>query len=937
MHKIRLKILLLTLVPSACILGLLSFYLLNLRAGDLEGRFLEHGELTARQLANAALNGVLSSRTDILELLAEETRRNDPAISAIRITGPNDLTLVEVGTPIPSTPELRTRFSSRIAPAYDIKQLYLYLLQQPLLAGEDGRPDLGRVIVWQDPSNLIRQRSVVVRNTILLALIGLAVIALLSIFFSRQIARPLEQLTQAARQLRIGRLDARVPTTGQGEVGELQAAFNEMAEEIATASENLQAQVEQATRDLQESLETLEIKNVELDLARQRALQANRVKSEFLASMSHEIRTPMNGVLGFTSLLRRTGLTATQREYLDTIESSAGNLLAIINDILDLSKLEAGKLNLEHRPFSIRRCVDDTLSLLAPQAHQKGLELVAFVYDDVPDEFLGDRTRVAQILTNLVNNAIKFTAKGEVVVRLMVEQEEERSVRLAMNVTDTGVGIPSEEQSHIFETFAQGRMTRIGSRGGTGLGLSICKRLTQMMGGTIKVRSEVGKGSTFVCTLQLEKSADSSPPRVEPALRGMRVLLLEDHPASRRALSGLLQQLGIQATVPDSPNSTGDLQDCEMVVLCAGGDALRHAQELCHRIRSLSREGRPVLLLASTSDQEQLTNLLRCGASASLSKPVRAVALRNLLVELRGGALPHPQPDAVGAAVGDSQWLAGKTLLVADDNAINRRLMQLLLEQWGANVVSAEDGRQALALAGKQWPDLALLDVHMPHLDGYETAAALRARPNGDKLPLIAMTADAMWKNRQQLRRSGFDAYLIKPIEEQELSRLLRKHLFPSIPTAKETESSEKSRSLSPFPADKTPPVRDRAQALRIAGGAERIAANLFAEFLESLPKELSAIHALLDEKKWEELWQAVHRLKGAAAVCGIPAFSAALVAFQQAVQEEDATAAHRRLAAMETEKERLIQISRQNPELSRRDFHPSEVGRKDYGENRMA
>ncbi len=914
MHKIRLKLLLITLVPSMMILGALSLYLLQVRSQDLQERFTEKGNAIVRQLAAATLNGIISNRPDVLELMAAETMKQNPEIAAIRITDANGLVLMERGTPLPDRDGLETRFSSPIAPTHDIKQIYLYVPQQPVLAGSDGHVNLGTVILWQDPSGLLRRQEVVTRNTLLLAFGGLLVIALLSTVFSQRIARPLEQLTGAARQLRRGRLDARVPVDQQGEVGELQRAFNEMAQEIAQASEELHARIEQATQELQESMEILEIKNVELDLARKRALKANRVKSEFLASMSHEIRTPMNGILGFTNLLRRTPLNATQLEYLATIETSAGNLLAIINDILDLSKLEAGKLNLEHRPFSLRRCVDDTVSLLAPMAHQKGLELVAFVYDDVPDELIGDRTRIAQIITNLVNNAIKFTSRGEVILRLMLEAEEPDSVELAMSVTDTGIGIPEEELDHIFETFVQGQMTRAQSPGGTGLGLSICKRLAEMMDGSISVTSRPGQGSTFVCRLHLDRENDAAPAEdAEPALRGLRVLLLEPHAVSRQAIAGLLNRMGVAVTAPESVPPLSRLPDerpweeCDTLVLCVGGADLEHPEGIHETLQALRRQATPFLLLASTSRQELLDAFMRSGATHCLSKPVRLATLRNALLELVPGARPATAGAPSPSDADRTRWLSGKTILVADDNRINRQLMEILLGEWGARVISANDGREALERLEKSRPDLVLLDIHMPRLDGFETANAIRALPGGDTLPLVAMTADAMWKNRQQLNRSGFDTYLIKPIEERELARVLRELQLPP-----------DGRSPRQRPAAATPPgapaanghlpVRDLAQALRITGGSERIATNLFAQFVETLPADLERIASLLEEENWEELWQTVHRLQGAVAVCGVPAFAAALAAFQTSVQEEDPVAAGNHLQAVLAEKERLLQ-----------------------------
>jgi len=923
MHKIRQKILLITLIPSMFMLGILSAYLLHTRSHDLEAQFRERGDAVARQLAAAALNGILNNRLDILELLGQEVLKSDPEVQKIRFTNPHGLVLAEIGKTSRNrgSQNLENHFVSQIAPAYDVKGIYQYVLEQPVRPDSEGKIRLGEVHVWLDPRQLIGKQQEIVANTVVLALTGLLAIALLSVFLSQRIAHPLEELTQAAKELRKGRLDIRVPLDESGEVGELQKAFNEMAQEISAASETLHAQIDQATRELQESMEILEIKNVELDLARKKALQANRVKSEFLASMSHEIRTPMNGILGFTNLLRKTPLNKVQLEYLETIETSAGTLLAIINDILDLSRLEAGRLNLEHAPFSLRQCIDDTVSLLAPMAHQKRLELVSFVYDDVPDHLLGDRTRIAQIVTNLVNNAIKFTQEGEVVLRISLEEEGDHSIMLALTITDTGIGIPEEEQDHIFDTFVQGQVSQGHAAGGTGLGLSICRRLAESMGGDITLSSKPGKGSTFTCRLHLDKNlqglGDSAG---ETLFKGRSVCLLEPHPISRQALTGMLAGLGIGVKAPETSPDLSGLENCagascDAMLICLGPGQLEDPSLQERVTKQLLAPGPPIALLLGSSSQELMDGFLDKGAHFCLSKPARRSALRQGLLELfspgtkkKKKNLPAPIAAESATPRKHSTWLSGKRILIADDNSINRRLVEILLEEMGATVFSAVDGRAALELASAEPLDLAMLDIHMPNLDGFEAALAIRELPGKEKLPLIAMTADAMSRNRQQIERSGFNAYLLKPIEEQELRVVLQDALFGR-EVILHPEVKERRPAAKPQPSQEALPVRDEAQALRITGGSKRIAENLFSEFLDSLPQELETIGELLDAEKWTELWQAVHHLQGAVAVCGVPAFAVALKQLQSCINEEDREAAATAYQQVRSEQRRLLQF----------------------------
>ena len=918
MHKIRLKILLITLLPSTLILGLLSFYLLHTRSLDLKRQFQAQGTAIARQLATSALGGVLANDRDMLELTAQAVLRDNPDIRRIRITDAHGLVLTEIAqaTGGAGFPE---HFSAPIVPTANFVSTFQFSRDQPMMVASAGLRDgkVGDVHLWISPEALTARQHKLVANTFILSVVGLLSIAMLSVFLAQRIARPLEQLTRAARALRSGRLDTRVPINEHGEVGELQKAFNEMAQEIAIASETLHARVEQATRELQESMEILEIKNVELDLARRKALQAYQAKSEFLASMSHEIRTPMNGVLGFIGLLRKTPLNEVQQEYLSTIENSARNLLAIINDILDLSRLEAGKLNLERAPFSLRRCVDDTISLLAPMAHDKGLELVSIVYDDVPDALVGDRTRIAQIITNLVNNAIKFTDAGEVVLRLMLDNEDDHKAELVIQVSDTGVGIDEADRERIFQTFVQGQGGTAGGVGGTGLGLSICKRLAEAMHGSIGVQSTPGRGSTFTCHLTLELDEADAPQ--EPPFHGRRVRLMETHPLSRQALTGMLQNLGLVVETLDPTTALEDPLPSDAPgpaadLICLGAAELGDEILLARLRRRLTQAGPPVILLVSSASRERMEELMALGAAQCLTKPPRRAALTNALRLVFSGtaetatvAPPVPLPTRP-----DGPWLGGKRILVADDNPVNRQLMQILLTNLGASVTCVENGAQAVERVRQESFDLLMLDIHMPELNGFQAARAIRALPGCERLPMVAMTADAMSRNRRQLARTEFQAYLLKPIDERELLLVLH-DFFLADRLKSRTEEANMPASPPKPTASKGPlPIHDQARALRIAGGSATIADALFAQFIEHLEEDVAQITELVNAHRWEEAWQAIHRLKGTISVCAVPAFEEALVALQSVVQEQVVEACDAALARLTEEKQRLLAFTAQ-------------------------
>ncbi len=903
MRNIRQQILFISLLPAMVLVAVVAIYLLYTRLQDLETQFHSRGQALANQLATASLNGILSNKHDSLMLLAEETRNSNPDILGLKILDSHGLVLLQSDNESqPSLSSSDNVFEADISTANDIQAIYRYYPDQPVPQPEDGKLRLGKIMLWLDPEPMFQEKKRIVTTTLLLTLLGLLMTALLALFLSRRLASPLEQLTEAARSLRGGQMDVRVQVNDSGEIGELQSAFNEMANEIAIASEHLHAQVDQATSELQESMEILEMKNVELDLARKKALEASRVKSEFLANMSHEIRTPMNGILGFTALLRSTPLSQTQAEYLDTIESSSHNLLTIINDILDLSKLEAGKLVLEKASFSLRQCIHTAIALLAPMAHEKKLELVSLVYNDVPDQLLGDSTRVAQIITNLVNNAIKFTDEGEVVLRAMVEEEDDKQVTLSISVTDTGIGIPEDEQSEIFSAFSQGRIFSDKTATGTGLGLSICKRLVAEMNGTISMQSTPGEGSRFEFSIQLEKDAEPvSSMETSSLFSGSNIWLVEPVQTSLVALRNMLSDLGVvcrefsgYASVVSALQNNGQ-PELLIVAMTAVGYDDPEQRELLSSIVRISVA--PVLVLLGSSRQEDLNSVIDLGATRCLSKPIKPIVLAQAMNEILYAA-----DELFTGTVSDVQdesthsLLKDKVVLVADDNSVNRKLVHTLLEKEGAQVVCVENGREAVDFVANNpnQVDLALIDIHMPEMNGFEAVDNIRKLPGGQSIPVIAMTADVMNKNRAEISHSAFDAGVTKPIDIQGLLQLIaglpeqRKANARQITGRTGNILTQNPRSL---------PVYDADKALRITGGSKTMANNLLKQLLEVLPESMEEIKELAKQQNWQELWQTVHKLQGMAALCAVPALSAALARLQIAVENENPPATFMELA----------------------------------------
>lgn len=763
------------------------------------------------------------------------------------------------------------------------------------------------VEMLSSPYMVIHYQTILITVAITLACLIMA--GFLAVRLFTNITEPLNHIKEVINHLAQGKLQTRVNPQKSREFIYLANATNNMAESLENAQQDLQNHIEQSTQDLIETLETIEIKNIELDIARKEAIEASRIKSEFLANTSHEIRTPLNGILGFVGLALKTDIDEKQAEYLNTIRDSAQSLLTVINGILDFSKIEAGKLTLDYAPLPLRRTIDEALHLLAPDAHEKNLQLITQVDPQIPAQLLGDSLRFKQVLSNLISNAIKFSEYGTIRVMVSVIAQQETHLMLKISVSDQGIGLTAAEQNDLFKPFSQTDASNSREQGGTGLGLAICKGLVERMHGEIGVESKPDEGSTFWFTARLGIDQKQLIQYALPNLEQHRTLICSSNPTSREQLESLLAEWRMRhdaiSEIHDvfpSIRKAHKADPFDILILDIATDERKIAPSLLNNLsEQLSDEFGCVVIACCTAAHQRLLRTNGQNINTTfINKPIAYDTLLKLLCDKLNINLAEARHEANTHSKGGSPVTS---VLLVDDNPANLQLASELLRGLNTQVVQASNGLQAIDACKTQKFDVIFMDIQMPGMDGFQATKHIREmEKDSQRTPIIALTAHSLTEQKAELLISGMDDCISKPVSESQLAHIINRWASLSgkkeVVVRQELNVEQAKLPLKDDNPDANASV-DILLCLKLANNKPLLARDMLKMMLDSLPGEKQQINQALADANTALLGELIHRLYGSSCYCGVPRLKSISGLIDKLIQAKDINNANASISSL--------------------------------------
>jgi two-component system sensor histidine kinase BarA len=871
---LRDSVLTLTLIPTVIIGLLLGGYFTINRYIELDEILYQQGTTISEPLAIALEQPLLEKNKQLLNRVISYTHnKHSPVVKAIALFDDNNKLIITSNyhrsfDDLLNNEQLNNLNATQVHKTDDLITFFTPIINH---TSPDTKWDksifqtsLGTVVLQlnRDQAVIGQQRALLVSGIVIILALVLA--AILALKLSHMFMTPLNKLVLATDRLVEGKRETGLNESMIGEFELLREGLNTISYSMVMQKDEMQKNIDQATSDYRETLEQYETQNIQLTMAKKEAQDANRVKSDFLAKMSHELRTPLNGVIGFTRQLHKTPLNKNQKDYLDTIELSANSLMTIISDILDFSKLEAGAMELESIQFQLRDTVNEVMTLLAPSAHDKQLELSIYISPQVPDHLTGDPTRLKQVLINLLSNAIKFTEKGAIKVDISHRLLDDERTSILVSVADTGVGIPVDKQDALFTAFGQADSSITRKFGGTGLGLIITKHIVEAMSGKITLNSAPGNGTCFtfngVFRLPNHVFASDLPTK---SLLGKHVLYLEPHEHTHHAVLSLLNEWQISVT--------GCFSDAEFLAaidnkeqqydICIIGDmaSVNDMQRLKAHVKAVRESTDYLYLMLNTVSHSMREAFIGSGADACLSKPLNHRKLCELL------AAPYRLDHPVHNIEQNEQTLLPLKVLVVDDNDANLKLIYTLLNEQVELIDTAHNGSQAYSLSKSHKYDVIFMDIQMPIMDGITACKLIKESSLNEDTPIIAVTAHALHSEKEQLLKDGFEGYLTKPIDEDMLNQIICDH-SPQLPVSRD-KLKNMPQSPPPFKSVRL----DWGIALQHAGGKSELALEMLNMLLLSVPETLSLLAQAIADEDCKQVLSIIHKLHGACCYTGVP------------------------------------------------------------------